>query len=77
MAFALDHALVTETRSHGGKILDGFGAFGKASLPFKGDTCKAGLLIHLTPTTCDIHPSPAGAALLARALHSAVKPAEH
>lgn len=30
-----------------------------------GDPCKAGLLIHLTPTTCDIHPSPLGRDILA------------
>jgi hypothetical protein len=31
----------------------------------------AGLLIRLTPTTCDVHPSPAGAALLADAVREA------
>jgi hypothetical protein len=30
-----------------------------------GDPCQAGLLIHLTPTTCDIHPSPLGRSILA------------
>lgn len=55
-------------------IADGFGAFAKASLPYGGDVCKAGLLIQLPNGTCDTHPSPAGQKLLAstviRAAHS-------
>ncbi len=50
------------------KIADGFGAFLKASLPFGGDVCKAGLLIVLPDGTCDTHPSPAGQKLLANAV---------
>jgi lysophospholipase L1-like esterase len=46
-------------------IADGFGAFAKASLPFGGDVCKAGLLIQLPDGTCDTHPTPAGQQLLA------------
>jgi len=44
---------------------DGFTAFQTAAARYGGDVCKAGLLIHLSPTTCDIHPSPAGRDLLA------------
>jgi lysophospholipase L1-like esterase len=47
------------------KFADGFTAFQVAAIPFGGDVCKAGLLIHLTPTTCDIHPSPLGQGILA------------
>ncbi len=68
---ALDHALATVTEAFGGRVGDGFGAFQQASASFGGDPCAAGLLIHRTATTCDIHPSPAGAALLAAALHAA------
>ena len=44
---------------------DGFTAFQVAAAHFGGDVCKAGLLIHLDATTCDIHPSPKGRDLLA------------
>lgn len=47
------------------KFADGFTAFQIASAPFNGDPCAAGLLIRLTATTCDVHPSPAGRNLLA------------
>jgi lysophospholipase L1-like esterase len=51
-------------------IADGFTAFQLASVEFNGDACAAGLLIKLPsppapPSTCDIHPSPLGQALLA------------
>lgn len=49
-------------------IADGFGAFLAASLRSGGDPCAAGLMVRLTATTCDVHPSPAGQALLAGAV---------
>jgi lysophospholipase L1-like esterase len=67
----VDGVLAGVTRAFGGKVADGFGAFAAAAAPFGGDTCKAGLLIHRTLDMCDIHPSPAGAALLAFTLHAA------
>ena len=39
--------------------------FRLASLFFQGDPCKAGLLIRLSQTTCDIHPSRYGQGVLA------------
>ena len=71
---ALDDVLAGVTRAFGGKVADGFGAFAVAAAPFGGDSCKAGLLIQRTVDTCDIHPSPAGAALLASALLAAEGP---
>jgi lysophospholipase L1-like esterase len=65
---ALNDTLVRVTRTFGGLVADGFNAFKTAAAPFGGNACAAGLLIHLTPTSCDIHPSPAGAALLADAV---------
>jgi hypothetical protein len=59
------------TLNFGGRVADGFGEFQRAAAAFGGDSCAAGLLIHLTPTTCDVHPSPAGAALLADAVRDA------
>jgi lysophospholipase L1-like esterase len=46
-------------------IADGFGAYAKASLPYGGDVCAAGLLIALPGGTCDTHPDTAGQQLLA------------
>jgi hypothetical protein len=69
---AVDGVLAGVTQgAFGGKVADGFGAFKAASTAFGGDSCAAGLLIHLTATTCDVHPSPAGAALLAQAVRAA------
>jgi lysophospholipase L1-like esterase len=54
------------------KMADAFTAFQIASAlfpspiaPHNGDPCAAGLLIRLSATTCDVHPSPAGRDLLA------------
>lgn len=68
---AVDQVLAAVTHAFGGKVADGFGAFAAATATTSGDSCAAGLLIHLSATTCDVHPSPAGAALLASALHTA------
>jgi lysophospholipase L1-like esterase len=51
--------------SFGGKIADGYTAFQIATIPYDGDTCKAGLLIKLPNGTCDTHPSRTGQLLLA------------
>jgi lysophospholipase L1-like esterase len=54
-------------------IADGFGAFLAASLPAGGNTCAAGLLIvKQLDGTCDVHPTPKGAALLANAVVNAI-----
>jgi len=71
---AVDVVLAGVTKAFGGKVADGFGTFAKAAAPYGGDTCAAGLLIRLTTTTCDIHPSRAGANLLASALYAAERP---
>ena len=71
---AVDGVLADVTRAFGGEAADGFGAFAAAAAPFGGDSCKAGLLIRRTVDTCDIHPSPAGAALLASALRATAGP---
>ena len=71
---AVNGALADVTRAFGGKVADGFGAFDAAAAPFGGDSCKAGLLIRRTLDMCDIHASPAGAALLASAVRAAEGP---
>ena len=62
---ALDQVMVDVGTSFGARFADGFGAFRLASALFQYDPCQAGLLIRLSPTTCYVHPSPAGRDLLA------------
>jgi lysophospholipase L1-like esterase len=62
---ALNQVMVQVGSQFGAKFADGFTAFQVASALFKGDPCKAGLLIRLSATTCDVHPSPLGRDLLA------------
>jgi hypothetical protein len=60
------------TTAFGGTVADGFAAFQGPSAAFGGDPCAAGLLIKLPDGTCNIHPSPAGAQLLATAIATAI-----
>ena len=62
---ALDFTMTQVGMNFGVTVADEFSAFQIASAPFNGDPCAAGLLIRLTATTCDVHPSPAGRELLA------------
>jgi len=68
----LDSVIAGVTTAFGGTIANGFTAFQGPSLAFGGDPCAAGLLIKLPNGTCNIHPSPAGAQLLAAAIASAI-----
>jgi hypothetical protein len=69
--WAVDQVLAGVTEAFRGNVADGFHAFAIASAPYGGDTCAAGLLIQLPSGGCDVHPSSAGAALLASALYAA------
>jgi lysophospholipase L1-like esterase len=68
---AVNSVLAGVTTAFGGDVADGFSAFA-AAVGSSGSTCDAGLLIHLTPTTCDVHPSPKGARLLAATVAKAI-----
>ena len=65
---ALNSAIASVTEKFGGKVASGFAAFEGPSAAFGGSPCAAGLLIKLPDGTCNIHPSPAGHLLLARAI---------
>ena len=67
----VDGVLVGVTHVLGGKISDGFDAFKATAAPYGGDSCAAGLLIHRSTTTCDVHPTQLGASLLASAVYAA------
>ncbi len=56
----------------GVKIASGFNAWAPVAATANGDSCAAGLLIRLTASTCDVHPTPAGRDLLAAAVINVV-----
>lgn len=68
----LDSVIAGVATAFGGIVADGFAAFQAPSAAFAGDPCAAGLLITLPDGTCNIHPSPAGAQLLAAAIADAI-----
>jgi hypothetical protein len=68
---SVDGVLAGVTKAYRGEVADGFGSFYRAAAGSAGDTCAAGLLIRLPSGSCDVHPSPSGAALLASALYGA------
>jgi hypothetical protein len=71
----VNRVVANRTSAWGGIVADGFGAFAAASTAYGGDTCAAGLRIVVvsSPLTCDIHPSPAGRDLLAKAIVNALR----
>jgi len=66
----LNAAIASVTEKFGGRVADGFAAFEGPSLAAGGSPCAAGLLIKLPDGTCNIHPSPAGHLLLAKAIEA-------
>lgn len=70
---ALDDVLSQRVRAWGGVVADGFSAFAAASQPFGGDPCAAGLLIRVSPSACDIHPSALGRSILGAAVVAVVR----
>ena len=69
---ALDSVIASVTEKFGGKVADGFAAFEGPSAAFGGSPCAAGLLIKLPDGSCNVHPSPAGHLLLARAIEDVI-----
>lgn len=75
-SLALNAQMIAAAASHGVLIASGFTAWQSTALavplPHTGDSCVAGLLIRLSSTTCDVHPTPRGRNLLAAAVMSTV-----
>lgn len=68
---SLNAVVSAVTRGFGGRVGDGFQAFGAIALSVAGgDSCAAGLLIKLADGTCNIHPSAFGAQVLAQAVEA-------
>jgi lysophospholipase L1-like esterase len=71
-SLALNAQMIAAAASHGALIASGFDAWAPTAATAGGDSCAAGLLIRLSPTTCDVHPTPLGRNLLASAVVSAI-----
>lgn len=69
---SLDGVVATVGRQFHARVADVFDAFAAASAPFGGIPCAAGLQVRISPTSCDIHPSAAGHALIARTVLAAL-----
>jgi lysophospholipase L1-like esterase len=70
--YALDRMNVVfaeHLHSRGGVVADGMTAFTTAG---NGDPCANGLLIPMPDGTCDVHPTPAGAKVLADTIDAAL-----
>ena len=67
-AVVLDTVIANAALANGGIVADGFTAFAGPSAVFGGSPCAAGLLIPLPGGGCDVHPTAAGARLLAGAI---------
>jgi lysophospholipase L1-like esterase len=68
----LDQTIAAAATANGGIVADGFGAFEGPALAAGGSSCAAGLLIPLPTGGCDVHPTAAGARLLAGAIAEAI-----
>jgi len=64
----INQVVAVVTTQFGGRVADGFAAFQREAAEFGGDSCAAGLLIRVPSGGCDIHPSAAGAEILAEAI---------
>ncbi len=69
----LNQAQDTAARPFGVEIANGFGEWRTATREFEGNPCLAGLITQWNKTSCGIHPSYAGQALLAEAVLRAVR----
>jgi lysophospholipase L1-like esterase len=64
----LNAQMIAAGAAHNVLIASGFDAFAPVAASAGGDSCAAGLLIRLTATSCDVHPTPKGRDLLANAV---------
>jgi lysophospholipase L1-like esterase len=62
---ALNQVMAQVGSQFGAKVADAYTAFQIASIPYGGDPCKAGLLVRLSPTACDVHPTRLGQGVIA------------
>jgi len=71
-ALLLNAQMIAAGSGFGVLVASGFNAWAPVAATAGGDSCAAGLLIRLSSTTCDVHPTPLGRDLLAGAVIEAV-----
>jgi len=71
-ALLLNAQMIAAGSGFGVLVASGFNAWAPVAATAGGDSCAAGLLIRLSSTTCDVHPTPLGRDLLAGAVIDAV-----
>ena len=72
------NAVTTSVLSHfDAGVADGYAAFQQRAEAYGGSSCAAGLLIALPTGGCNLHPSRAGADVLAHTVADAARRAEH
>jgi lysophospholipase L1-like esterase len=69
---ALNAAMAGPAARSGAVLADGFAAFRAAEARAGGDTCATGLRVKLASGGCDLHPTPLGDQVLARAIQEAI-----
>jgi lysophospholipase L1-like esterase len=69
----LDQAMNDAARPYHVEIVNGYGAYEKASTYSAGDPCTAGLLTQLSTGGCGVHPTPAGQDVLAQAVETVIR----
>ena len=69
----IDDAIATAAAPYNVKVASGFDAFERASAQASGNVCTAQLVTALTGGGCGVHPSVAGAVVLAQAVARRVK----
>jgi lysophospholipase L1-like esterase len=67
-AFALNGQMEAAAAANGALVASGFDAWAPVAATAGGDSCAAGLLIRVSATSCDVHPTPLGRDLLAKAV---------
>ncbi len=68
----LNGPMVAAAAGHGALIASGLEAWRATAMAAGGSSCAAGLLIRLSATSCDVHPTPLGRDLLAGAVIQAI-----
>lgn len=72
VAVALDQVMQGVGAQFGVIYVDEFSAFQAAAAPWGGDPCAAGLVVRLSATSCDVHPTLAGQTVLAQTIMATV-----
>ena len=67
-SLALNAQMIAAATANGALVASGFTAWQATAASAGGDSCAAGLLIRVSATSCDVHPTPLGRDLLAGAV---------